>query len=91
MQVTVGFYASGEMIIRLGVVQTVVSGCCDFMAQCIMVRINHSKYLSEILNHPFIHLDIPLLNFVGSKYPFRYHSFIPGNRIHRSVTARISN
>ena len=30
--------------------------------------------------------DLPLLDCVGSKYPFRYHSFINGNRIHRSVT-----
>ena len=34
------------MMFRLGVVQTVASGCCDFIAQCIMVRINHSTYLN---------------------------------------------
>ena len=64
MQVIVAF-GDSEMIIRLGVVQTVVSGCCDFMAQCIMVRINHSKYLSEILNHPFIHLNLQRYTVVG--------------------------
>ena len=37
------------MIFRLGIVQTVVSGCCDLIAQCIMVRINYCTYL----NHPF--------------------------------------
>ena len=36
------------MISRLGIVQTVVSGCCDLIAQCIMVRINHCTYM----NHP---------------------------------------
>ena len=35
--------SQGEMIIRLGVVQAVVSGCSDFIAQCTMVRINHSQ------------------------------------------------
>ena len=38
------------MIFRLGIVQTVVSGCCDLIAQCIMVRINDSSY--TYLNHP---------------------------------------
>ena len=35
------------MMFRLGVVQTVASGCCDFIAQCIMVRINHYTYLNN--------------------------------------------
>ena len=33
--------------------------------------------------------DLPLLDFVGQGYPFCYHSFINGNRIHRSVTKPI--
>ena len=35
---------------RIGVVQlqeTVVNACCDFTAQCIIVRINHSSYISN--------------------------------------------
>ena len=35
-------------IYRLAIVQTVASGCCDFIAQFIMVRINHCIYM----NHP---------------------------------------
>ena len=31
-------------ISRLGIVQVVASGCCDFLAQCILVRINHCIY-----------------------------------------------
>ena len=35
-----------QMIFRIGIVQTVASGCCDFIAQCIMVciNINHLFY-----------------------------------------------
>ena len=29
------------------IVQSIASGCCDFLAQCILVRINHCTY------HPF--------------------------------------
>ena len=32
---------------HLGTVQNTVIGCCDILAQCIMVRINHCTY------HPF--------------------------------------
>ena len=42
------------MILRLGIVQTVASGCCDSIAQCIMVRINDSS--CTYLNDPFIRL-----------------------------------
>ena len=30
----------------LQTVQTITSGCCDFLAQCILVRINHRTYHS---------------------------------------------
>ena len=36
-----------SMLFRIGIVQTAVFGCCDFIAQCILVRINHCTY------HPF--------------------------------------
>ena len=36
-----------EPIFSIGIVQGVTSGCCDFLAQCILVRINHCTY------HPF--------------------------------------
>jgi hypothetical protein len=32
---------------HLQIIQTTVNGCCDFLAQCILVRINHCTY------HPF--------------------------------------
>jgi hypothetical protein len=41
-------YAADQMIFRLVIVQTAASGCCDFIAQCIMVRINNCTS-----NHPF--------------------------------------
>ena len=34
-------------IFSIGVVQVIVTGCCDFLAQCILVRINHCTC------HPF--------------------------------------
>ena len=37
------------IILRLGIIQSVASGCCDLIAQCIMVCINHCTYL----NSPF--------------------------------------
>ena len=46
------------------------------------IRINHCLIIS------FIHLillDLPLLDRVGSKYPYRDHSFVLGNRVLRSV------
>jgi hypothetical protein len=38
---------SQSMIFRIYIVQTVANGSCDFIAQCILVRINHCTY------HPF--------------------------------------
>ena len=32
---------SQPMLYRFSIVRGVVSGCCDFLAQCILVRINH--------------------------------------------------
>ena len=79
------------IIFRLEVVQTVASSCCDFLAQCIMVRYKPLD-LSESfdlfwIRVTYIFKDLPLLDCVGSKYPFRYHSFISGNRIHMSVSS----
>ena len=42
---------SRQIIYRLAIVQTLANGCCDFIAQCIMVSINHCTYM----NHQFIH------------------------------------
>ena len=33
-----------SILFRLVIVQTTVNGCCDFIAQCILVRINHCTY-----------------------------------------------
>ena len=35
---------SQSMLFYLRVVQTAVNGCCDFIAQCTLVRINHCTY-----------------------------------------------
>jgi hypothetical protein len=34
-------FAGHQILLRLAIVQTVASGFCDFIAQCIMVRITH--------------------------------------------------
>ena len=52
---------SRQLIYRVAIVQTVASGCCDFIAQCIMVRINHCTYM----NHQFIHLNPQRSTVVG--------------------------
>ena len=38
---------SRQIIYRLAIVQTLASGCCDFIAQCIMVSINHCTYMNH--------------------------------------------
>ena len=43
------------IIFHLGIVQTLASGCCDFIAQCIMVRIVINSSCTY-LNHPFYSL-----------------------------------
>ena len=40
----------GASISSIGTVQGVVSGCCDFLAQCILVRINHCTH--HLFNSP---------------------------------------
>ena len=32
------------MLFRLSIIQTTASGCCDIIAQCILVRLNHYTY-----------------------------------------------
>ena len=65
----------------LGIIQITASGRCDFIAQCIIVRmLNHYDYTY----HPFIDLNLQK-TVVGSRYSFRDHPFILGNRILRSV------
>ena len=44
----------------LQIIQSTVSGCCDFLAQCVLVRINHCTY------HPFNHLNLQRSTDVGS-------------------------
>ena len=70
--------------LRVGILilQTTIVGCCDFLSQCILVRICHCLY-----HHPFnsTFKDLPLLDSVGSKYQRLNHSFIHGFHILRSV------
>ena len=47
-----------RMLLRLAILQTVASGCCDFIAQCIMVHINHCTYR-------FIHLNLQRYTVAG--------------------------
>ena len=35
---------SQSILFRLSIVQGTVNGCCDFIAQCTLVRINHCTY-----------------------------------------------
>ena len=49
------------MLTRLGDAQTTANGCCDFIAQCILVRINH-----PIIRFKFIHLYLQRSTVVGS-------------------------
>ena len=74
---------SMPMLFHLGIVQIIASGCCDFIAQCIIVRI---MIISII--HIFTK-DLPLLDHVESRYPFRDHPFILGNCILRSVNIHL--
>ena len=36
---------SESILFRIAIVQITLSGCCDLIAQCILVRINHCTYL----------------------------------------------
>ena len=42
-----------SMMFRLYIVQVIATSCCDFIAQCIMVHINHCTY------HPFYSPKFP--------------------------------
>ena len=35
---------SEPMLFRITIIQAIAIGCCDFLAQCILVRINHCAY-----------------------------------------------
>ena len=59
------------------------SGFCDFLAQCILVGINHCTY--HLFYWPKSFSDLPLLDRVGPRYPCRDHSFNLGNHMLRSV------
>ena len=49
-----------SLIFRVSIVQFTVNGCCDFIAQCTLVRINYCTY------HLFIHLNLQRSTVVGS-------------------------
>ena len=44
---------------HISIIQTTVNGCCDFLAQCILVRMNHCTC-------PFIDLNLQRSTVVGS-------------------------
>ena len=78
------------MLFRVSIVQSTVSVCCDFIAQCTLVCINH-LYLSFVL----FTLNLQRSTVVGSacvqqwmkeqSRPYRDCSFIHSNHIHRLV------
>ena len=82
---TQGQIDSEPTLFQLVAIQTTASGCCDFLAQCILVRLNHCT----VTYHPFYShkscKDLSMLDRVGSQHPCRDHSFNLGNHILRSV------
>ena len=42
---------SKSMLFRVSIAQATLNGCCDFIAQCTLVRINH-LYLPSVLFNP---------------------------------------
>jgi hypothetical protein len=42
-----------SMIYRFYIVQVIVNGSCDFIAQCILVRINHRAYHPAFYSYKF--------------------------------------
>jgi hypothetical protein len=56
--------ASQSMLFRIGTVQIVANGFCDFIAQCILVSINYRAYHDSIIR--FIHLNRQRSSVVGS-------------------------
>ena len=49
---------------RLGFAQQAVVGCCDLIAQCILVRINHCAV--RVIRFQVIHLNLQRSTDVGS-------------------------
>ena len=78
-----------RMMYNTEIIGFLVVGCCDFIAQSILVRIADHVYQL----HLYCHLDmsppqkkkkdIPLLDCVGSQYSRRHSSYIPSIRILR--------
>ena len=52
--------SSCERQVVLAILDNIAIGCCDFLAQCILVRINDCCYIR------FIHLNFPRSTVVGS-------------------------
>ena len=46
------FIISQTMVFRLWIVQTFATGYCDYIAQCIMVRLNHCTLLNNPPSDP---------------------------------------
>jgi hypothetical protein len=50
LNTTLSLIDAESSLFHLTIIQTTASGCCDFLAQCILVRINHCQC---IYYHPF--------------------------------------
>ena len=74
----------GDVISMYGfaIAEATIFGCCDFIAQCILVR-TANKYSIHLIH--LIFKDTPLLDCVRSKYPRHNRSFNLSMCIFRSV------
>jgi hypothetical protein len=77
-----------KMAYSFSISQITVFGCCDFIAQCILVRTSDNAYLSIRFNY-LIFKDTPLLDRVELQYPCRDHSFNVSIGILRSANCNI--
>ena len=52
-----------SILFRVAIVKNTVAGCCDFIAQCTLVCINHCTY--HLFYSPKSSQDLPLLDLAG--------------------------
>jgi hypothetical protein len=75
------------VLYRLSILEATLLGCCDFIAQSILVRTTDDAYSFSLFIQIF--KDIPLLDCMASKYPYRDHSLNVNNCFLRFVSQSI--
>ena len=60
---------SQPMFNRLWIVQTIATGCCDFIAQCILVRIDHHDCTYDPFYSPKSSRRSTVVGSCGAKTP----------------------